>query len=296
MKNKQVTIIGAGPAGIATALQLKRYNITPLILEQDEVGGLLRNAHLVENYPGFPDGISGVELVGLFKRQLENAGLKVNMERALELEYEGKKFHILTDRRTITCDITVIATGTKPKESKTPAIPEHIQDRVFYEVHPIINIRNKTIAVIGSGDSAFDYALNLSKHNKIIVLGRNKQVKCLPVLGEKVVKCDSITIFSNVTIKELIAQQSRIAIAVADKESGDNFQIIADLVIFAIGRRPNLDFLGRGLRVYFDELIASRSLYLIGDVANENYRQTAISVGQGVKTAMQISEIWKVGG
>ena len=85
MKVEPVMIIGAGPAGLATAIQLKRYGIHPLLFEGEEVGGLLRNANLVENYPGFPKGVSGSKLVNLFSRQAENLHIDVTHEQVLEL-------------------------------------------------------------------------------------------------------------------------------------------------------------------------------------------------------------------
>ena len=88
MNVEHVTIIGAGPAGIATALQLKRYGITPIILEKNTIGGLLRNAHLVENYPGFPKGISGVNLVRLFRKHLERAAITIFPEEVINLDIE----------------------------------------------------------------------------------------------------------------------------------------------------------------------------------------------------------------
>jgi len=83
---KDVVIIGAGPAGISAAIQLKRYGIEPTLLEKEEIGGLLKNANLVENYPGFPNGVPGPELVKLFKKQLENAQIKVHFEKVLKLK------------------------------------------------------------------------------------------------------------------------------------------------------------------------------------------------------------------
>jgi len=88
-----VAIIGAGPVGIAAAIQLKRYDIEFMIFEKGKIGGLLRNANLVENYLGFPRGIRGRELVELFKEQLKNAGVKVQFEMVRELDYGGVAFH-----------------------------------------------------------------------------------------------------------------------------------------------------------------------------------------------------------
>src|SRR4030067_823709 len=92
MEAEQVIIIGAGPAGLATAIQLKRYGVTPLLFERAQAGGLLWNANLVENYPGFPSGISGPDLVGLFVRQAQHLSIDVTREEGVEMGFSvGKK-------------------------------------------------------------------------------------------------------------------------------------------------------------------------------------------------------------
>ena len=190
--NSEVVIIGAGPAGIATAIQLRRYNIEPVLLERKKIGGLLGNANLVENYPGFPGGISGLELVELFKKQLKNTGVKVDFENVMELEYEDGAFFTRTNKRAIKSNIIVIATGTKPRKNSGFSISDEIKDRVFYEIYPILGIKNKKIAVIGAGDAAFDYALNLCRENEVTILNRSEQTKCIPVLRERCKKSENI--------------------------------------------------------------------------------------------------------
>ena len=185
MGARDAVIIGAGPAGMATAIQLKRHGIEPVILEKGETGGLLKNANLVENYPGFPDGISGPSLIELFERQLAKAGATVSSERVLELEHTGDVFFVKTNRRKLISSIAVIATGTKPKRVTEIRIAKGIEDRIFYEVYPMRGIKNQKIAIIGAGDAAFDYALGLSKENEVVILNRGGQDKCIPLLRER---------------------------------------------------------------------------------------------------------------
>ena len=100
MKTEHVIIIGAGPAGLATAIQLKRYGVHPLLFEREQTGGLLRNANLVENYPGFPQGISGLDLVNLFIRQAQNLSIDVTYEEVIELVYDQGIFQARTARQS----------------------------------------------------------------------------------------------------------------------------------------------------------------------------------------------------
>lgn len=288
MDIKDVVIIGAGPAGIATAIQLKRYNIDPILLEQEEIGGLLRNANLVENYPGFPGGIGGLDLVELFRKQLENAGVAVTFERVLEIDYRDKVFFTKTNREVFTSATIVIATGTKPKKISDLPISDDIKDRIFYEIYPILGIKNKKIAIIGAGDAAFDYALNLSQKNEVIILNRSKRANCIPVLWERCMKSENISYLPDVSLREINNERFKVILTCIHNDSQEKMLISSDYVIFATGRVPCLDILGRELKKSYEALRKANKLYMVGDVKNGIYRQTAICVGDGLKAAMEI--------
>ena len=186
MQTEDVIIIGVGPAGIATAIQLKRYGIVPLLLEKNETGGLLRNANLVENYPGFPGGISGLALVNLFEKQLAENSIRVIFEETTELDLKDNLFTVATSRRVYYSRIMVVASGTKPKKSGISEAAEEVKDKIFYEVYPLLKVKGKKIVIVGAGDAAFDYALNLGKNNEVVILNRSRTTKCLPLLKERV--------------------------------------------------------------------------------------------------------------
>jgi thioredoxin reductase len=284
---KRVAIIGAGPAGIACALQLKRHGIAPVIFERDAVGGLLRNANLVENYPGFPHGISGPQLIKLFTEQLTNAGTEVVHESVREITYATDVWSIQTDRRIICAEIVVLACGTKPRSIPGLAIPAIVADRVFYEVYPLFDLQDKTVAVIGAGDAAFDYALSLAARNDVIILNRGEKVSALPLLSERSKQNTRITYLAETRIGEIALCCGRLSLSCNDKQ-GQRI-VKADYLLLAVGRDPGLDVLAGELTETNRQLITAGKLYLIGDVKNDLFRQTAICVGDGVKAAMDIA-------
>jgi thioredoxin reductase len=285
MQVKKVTIIGAGPAGIATAIQLKRYGIEPVLLEKNRIGGLLLNANLVENYPGFPDGIPGPELIKLFEAQLKTAGVPVNFEEVSNLDYE-KDFIVKTSERELCSRITVIASGTKPKKYDSSDIPQELAHRIFYEIYPIAGIRDKKVIIVGAGDAAFDYALKLGKRNEISILNRSERKKSLPVLRERVHTSPKIRYRENVTISRI--GNANNGLFLECNISGEKRTLQADYILFAIGRASQTDYFTEKLRKRAPELKEEGLLYFVGDVQNAIYRQTAIAVGNGIQAAMKI--------
>lgn len=286
MNVNDVVIIGAGPAGLGAAIQLKPYGIELILLEKEKVGGLLRNANLVENYPGFPEGIPGPELIKLFKRQLKNVRVKIQFEEVLELDNKNGVFIINTTQRTIISRIVVIASGTKPRRLSNLNISKDFENRIFYEVYPLAQVVNEKIAIIGAGDAAFDYALNLSKKNEVVILNRGSRVKCLSLLFERGIGNEKISYLENIQVKNIECFDSYLTLTCYDTTC--EREIYVSYLLVATGRDPCLDFLSENLKENLEKLQKLKVLHIIGDVKNDIYRQTAIAVGDGIKAAMEI--------
>jgi thioredoxin reductase (NADPH) len=288
MKHHEVSIIGAGPAGIACAIQLSRYGIIPLLIEHDIPGGLLKNANLVENYPGFPGGIKGTNLIEKMTRQLDMTKIPVIHENVALVTYSEDHFTIKTDQNNYISQKLVIASGTIPVKWTEFVIPETIRHKVFYEVYPLMNMKDKVIAIIGAGDAAFDYALQLAIFNKVRICNRSEKVNCLPLLKQKAMDNPRISYHENHVLQQMTEDQTLSCLKLLFQTKNEMESLLADYIIFAIGRRPELSFADPFIHKHLDELQQDGKLYLIGDVKNDLFRQASIAIGDGIRAAMEI--------
>ena len=287
MSTHSVAIIGAGPAGLAAAIQLRRYGIDLLLLEAEAVGGLLRNANLVENYPGFPGGIPGLQLVRLFAEQLQEAGVAVTCARVTALGEDGGSFRLETGEQFYHARILVIASGSQALTFQDFAIPQAAEPRVLYQVLPVMGQVGQHFAIVGAGDLAFDYALNLGRSNEVTILNRSGERRCLPLLKERAACNPNIAYRENTWI-ERVAVRSDGGLMLTCRSPQGDASIACDYLVGAIGRAPQLEFISEDFLRNASRWQQEGRLYFIGDVKNQHYRQASIAIGDGVMAAMQI--------
>ena len=289
-----VAIIGAGPAGLAAAIQLKRYGIDLLLFEAEAVGGLLRNANLVENYPGFPDGIPGLALVRLFEQQVQGQGVTVTCARVTGVSEQGGLFRIEAGGQVYRSQVLVIATGSQALTFQDFNIPPEADGRVVYEILPVMGLVGERFAIVGAGDLAFDYALNLGKRNTVLILNRSDETRCLPLLKDRAFRNLNISYSENTWIEAVTARADGSLILTCRSPQG-GLSIACDYLVGAIGRKPRLDLLSADFLHHAEVWQQQGRLYFIGDAKNQHYRQASIAIGDGVMAAMQIhkqAELW----
>ncbi len=254
-----VGIIGAGPAGIAAGVQLKRFDIDPVVFERDRIGGLVRNAYRIENSMFFPNGISGGEFVEILKEYADRYSLSIRQEEVKSVKKE-ENFRVLTDKKEYAFRYLIVATGTRPRPLPYPGIEYHVTDQ---------NGKYGKVLIVGGGDIAFDYALTMSELSDEVIILYRSRVRALPALrrlvegrGIRVIKGEIL----NVSGDEV-------------RTTAGEFEV--DRIIAAIGRVPNTEIV---------EGITDAQMFIIGYAKNAPYRQTTMAIGDGIKAAM---DIWR---
>lgn len=288
MTENQIIIVGYGPSGIACTLQLVRMGLHPLVIEKSRPGGMLPNARLIENYPGFPGGITGKKLAGRMMKQAGQFNIKMIKDEIILVDHRNDIFYIKGIKGNYKCDVLVLATGT------VPVIPDNLppelsQNRLIHtDISGLKNISGMTIGIVGAGDAAFDYSLSLAgKENNVLIFNRGNKVKALKVLREKVFTNNQIKYLSKTEVKRLETSPDKRLHAICHSESAIRTYSL-DYLIFATGRKPADGFFLKSLEDKLDGLISGHRLYLIGDLKNGICRQVSAAVGDGVRVAMEI--------
>jgi thioredoxin reductase len=288
MIEHHIAIIGGGPAGMACALQLRRMGMKPVIFEKELPGSLLKMANLVENYLGFPEGIRGEDLYRLFDEQLGRFEVERIYKEVKKIFWEGERFLVEVDDDSYACSVLVLASGTIPKRALDIFWNDPVKNYFHYDISSIPRQGNLSIGIIGLGDAAFDYALNLNRQgHSVTIFGRSELIGANKALLDSFNRSNGIKLDLNhilVSVDELVEGKIRCRFR-------NNEQLVErtlDCLIFATGRDAALDFLDESVLDHFEDLKTNKRLYLAGDVKNGDFRQTSIATGDGIRVAMEI--------
>jgi thioredoxin reductase (NADPH) len=294
----RVLIIGSGPAGFTAALYTARADLEPVVLTGMELGGQVSLTYTVENYPGFPDGVGGSELVSLFQKQAERFGARVEFDSATEVDLSKRPFRVRTYNTTYLADALIITTGATPRHLEVPGETELTGRGVSYcATCDGWFFKEKDVIVVGGGDSALEEGLFLTRYaNSVTIVHRRDALRAGPVLQNRAKNNPKIKYLWNSVVTEILGEEAVRAVRVRDVLTGDEREIKTDGVFIFIGHTPNTQLFEGQLEMndmgylVVDHLYRTNipGVFAAGEVADPHFRQVITSAGMGAAAAMQV--------
>lgn len=286
-----IFIVGSGPAGLTAAIYGARAGFSVAVAEQALPGGQMSQTHLIENYPGFPEGIDGFSLGELFAKQAKQWGAELLPEAVKELTPKDALWQIKTNRGEYTADSVILASGAKPRTLGVPGEEKYRGFGVSYCGTcdgPLY--RNKDVIIIGGGNAAFQEADFLLKFIKnLTIIGHSSEFKAQKALIDKITAHENVTLLPNRDTLEILGDDYATGVKVFNKVTNITETISAEGVFVFIGHAPdtslykNLTETDASGRILTDNGCACspKGLYAIGDVRSKEVFQIATAVGDG---------------
>jgi len=297
----EVIMIGAGPTALTASIYTTREDIETLLLEKGVIGGLAAVTDWVDNYPGFPEGISGLDLAENLHKQAERFGAKIDLAEVLSVSNEAGKVKVATTDGDMFAKAVLIATGSDYKKLGIPGESEYYARGVHYcATCDGAFYREKKLVVVGGGNSAVQEAMFLTKFaSHVDLLVRGEKMRASDVLIHELEKNPKITVHMNTTTDEIVGDGKFVNKVVGTNVlNGEKVDFIVDGVFVFIGLKPNTGFLNNsveldeiGLIKTNDKLETSiKGVYAAGDVRSGATMQIASAVGEGATAALRIRE------
>ena len=300
-RHRKVIILGSGPAGLTAALYAARANLEPLVVAGYTPLGQLMITSDVENYPGFPQGIQGPELMQLFREQAERFGTTILERDATRIDFSSRPFGVWLGAEEYRADAVIVATGASALWLGLPSEEEFrgrgvsacaTCDGFFF--------RNREIAVVGGGDTAMEEALFLTRFaSKVTMVHRRDGFRASKIMADRALSHPKIEVLWNKEVTEVRGDATVSGLLLRDTVTGETSELPVQGLFVAIGYKPNTElFIGqleldeRGYLKVVDETGSGiEGVFIAGDVHDHRYRQAVTAAGDGCKAAID-AERW----
>ncbi|OIQ15884.1 MAG: thioredoxin-disulfide reductase [Bacteriovorax sp. MedPE-SWde] len=299
MTHRKVIIIGSGPAGYTAALYASRANLNPLVIEGHEPGGQLTTTTDVDNFPGFPDGIMGPELMANMRKQTERFGTEYMTSHVTDIDTDKRPFTLKCENgNELTADAVIIATGASAKYLGIPNEKELIGkgvsacatcDGFFY--------RNRVVHVVGGGDTAMEEATFLTKFaSKVYVVHRRDELRASKPMQQRAFDNEKIEFVWDTGVEEILFDGTGVTgIKVKNLKTGEVTERATDGLFMGIGHKPNTDFVKGKVKLDDHGFIITGEhpdtsvpgIFACGDVQDSYYRQAISAAGSGCQAAIR---------
>jgi thioredoxin reductase (NADPH) len=293
-----VLIIGSGPAGYTAAIYAARANMKPVLYQGIQPGGQLTITTEVENYPGYPDGIQGPEMMVHFEKQASRMGADIRYGLATKVDFSSTPHKVWIDEeKEIHADAVIISTGASAKWLGIPSEERlngygvsacAVCDGFFF--------KGKEVAIVGAGDTAAEEAIYLSKLcTQVHMIVRRDQMRASKVMQDRVLNAPNIKVYWNSETDEILGDKKVEAVRIKNNKTGDTQEIPVSAFFVAIGHEPNssifkdfveMDETGYILTVPGTTKTNVAGVFAAGDVQDKNYRQAVTAAGSGCMAAL----------
>ena len=295
---RELIIIGGGPAGYTAALYSARANLQPLVIEGFAWGGQLMITSDVENYPGYPDGVLGPEMMRDFRAQAGRFGAEFVTDDVTAVDFSSRPFRVSVDDKDYFGEAVIVATGANARQLGLPS-EQQLQGRgvSYCAVCDAAFFRAKDVVVVGGGDSAMEEATFLAKFaTKVTVVHRREQFRASQIMTDRARANDKIEFVTNAVVDEVLGEDGHVVgVRLRDVRTGETTELKTDGLFVAIGHDPNT-------KLFLEQLEHDEAGYLIakpgstetnvagvfaaGDVQDHVYRQAITAAGSGCMGAL----------
>jgi thioredoxin reductase (NADPH) len=301
-EHRRVLIIGSGPAGYTAAIYAARAGLEPLMLAGLNFGGQLMITTDVENYPGYPDGVSGPLMMEELQKQAERFGTEILFEDATSVDFSNRPFHVSTDQRSFSADSVIVATGASARWLGLPS-EERLQNKGVSACATCDGalFRNKPMAVVGGGDTAMEEALFLTRFGtKVTLVHRRGELRASKIMQQRVLENEKIEMAWHSEVQEVLGDEYVTGVRLKDVRDGSTRDVDVEALFIAIGHRPNTELFKGVLEMDAAQYLSVapgstrtsiEGVFACGDVADPVYRQAVTAAGTGCMAAID-AERW----
>ena len=302
-KDYDTVIVGGGPAALAAAVYAGRAELRTIVLERSVLGGQVSLTHAIDNYPGFPQGISGPELTELMAKQARRFGAEIVTEEVTEVKLDGDTKVVAASANSYRAPTLILATGADPRHLGVPGEKELRGRGVSYcGTCDAPFFRGKKVVVVGGGDTALKEALFITKFaTDVVLVHRRQEFRAENIYQTQVRENGKIKLELDAVVDRINGKEKVEGVEVRNVKTGERKTLSCDGVFIFVGTVPNTGFLGDLFEVDpgghiatdADMMSAVPGIFAVGDVRKNSYRQIATAVGEGA-TAAIAAEHWLV--
>ena len=297
---RDLIIIGAGPAGLTAGIYAGRAQLEPLILVGKSLGGQAASTSEMENYPGFPDGTTGAELVERVHRQAERFGARMEYDEAIAVDLRVHPFRVKTYSKELAAKALIVASGASSRKLGVPGEVELIGHGVSYcGTCDGFFFRGREIVVVGGGDSALEEALFLTRFaSRVRVIHRRDQLRASYILQERARRNEKIEFIWNSVVTQINGTSEVESVTLRNVVSGEDSVLPTEGVFVFIGHSPNSEIFRGQLEMDENGYIITNKLthtnvkgvFAAGEVADPVFRQNVTSAGEGARAAIEANK------